>query len=80
MFLENHKGAVEAVNTHFRGVASVHGNATYLSHISKGQNIGDGFLVVPHGGKVWEVADHVGILISSVCQSAESVWAAADVG
>ena len=36
--------------------------------------------VIPHNPKVVEIANHVGVLVTAVCESTESVLTLTDVG
>ena len=58
MFGEDHGRAVKSVGTQLGSSVFVHGDSAETTHVSQGQDIGDGVLVVPDRAKIGEVADH----------------------
>ena len=79
VFRELHHSAVSTMNDQGGFRRRVHGDATYFSNISEGQNIGNGLTVVPNGPKVGKLSYHVRVLVSAVSERAKHMLAVADV-
>ena len=79
MLDETHDRPVLAVDVDSRFPGRVHGDSAHSSDLGQRQDVRDGVLVIPDGAKVWKVANHVGILVPPVRDSAEYVWAGAHV-
>ena len=80
MFGKLHDGAIKSVDTHRSLRRRVHRDTTNLADISQGKNIGNGCrIVLPYLPKIWKVANHIGVLVTAICNGAQDVWTAADI-
>ena len=80
MLHELHDGAVQTVDVDGGLHQGVHRYATDLTYLRKGQDVCNRLLVVPDLSKVWEISNHIGILVTAISNGAEHAIALADVG
>ena len=79
MFGETHDGAVLAVDIEGGGMRRVHSDAADLADVRKGEDVGDRGFVVVDRAQIGEIANHVGILVTTVGDGADDLWSGADV-
>ena len=79
MFGETHFGAVKAMNDQCMLVAGIHRDATDLTYVGHGQNVGDGVWIKPDFAEVREISNKLGVLKSAVRDGAEDVIAGSNV-
>ena len=73
MFGEDHGRAVFALHVDRRRAGGVHGDSADFAYLGKGKDVCDRCLVIVDGTKVWEITDHVGILITAVGDGANNM-------
>jgi len=79
MFGETHDGAVLAVYIEGGGVRRVHSDAANLADVGKGEDVGDRGLVVVDRAQIGEIADHVGVLVTTVGDGTDGLGSGVDV-
>ena len=64
--IELHDGAVEAVNIQGGATVGIHGYPAHFHNSGEGEDVGNGFRVEIDWPEVWEITNHVGVLMATL--------------